>query len=144
MIMGGTFQEVTRGDLRWTSPVWWGESILYLRWSSLWGSLTWSRCEYTTYRVRPSSETTATTWFHKSIIVITEVDFVHFYELKWNFGRALENDDVYEEWKMIQQEYLLTPNAMWLTELVIYCKFFSDNKIKYVCLSMYVQICPGW
>ena len=37
---------------------------------------------------------------------------VHFYELKLNFGRALENDDVYEEWKMIQQEYLLTPNAM--------------------------------
>ena len=25
-----------------------------------------------------------------------EVDIVHFYELKWNFGRALENDDVNE------------------------------------------------
>ena len=28
-------------------------------------------------------------------IVIMGVDIVH-YELKWNFGRALENDDVYE------------------------------------------------
>ena len=32
-------------------------------------------------------------------IVIMEVDIVHFYELKWNFGRALKNDDVCEEWK---------------------------------------------
>ena len=29
---------------------------------------------------------------------------VHFYGLKLNFDRALENDDVYEEWKMIPQE----------------------------------------
>ena len=28
-----------------------------------------------------------------------EVDIVNFYELKWNFDRALKNDDVYEEWK---------------------------------------------
>ena len=35
-----------------------------------------------------------------------EVYIVHFYELKENFGRALENADVYEVWQMIQQQEL--------------------------------------
>ena len=36
-----------------------------------------------------------------------EAEIINFNELKWlklNFGRALVNDDVYKEWRMIQQE----------------------------------------
>ena len=36
-----------------------------------------------------------------NIIVIMEVDIVHFYELKWNFDRALKNYDVYEEYNTL-------------------------------------------
>lgn len=43
--------------------------------------------------------------------MIMRVDIVHFYELRSNFGRALKNDDVYEEWKMIQQECLEISNS---------------------------------
>ena len=46
------------------------------------------------------------TWKTIVIIVIMEVDIVHFYVLKCNFGRALkiDDDDFYEEWKKIRQE----------------------------------------
>ena len=51
-----------------------------------------------------------------------EAEIINFNELKWlklNFGRALVNDDVYKEWKMILQELQIISLTFYISQSCI-------------------------